>query len=564
MKNPFKKRGQKLVASSEAHLRRNFFRRISHIGEVRLLVVEWGLMVFVLFMFALTQSFWYSESYSMSAFTSGGTFTEATLGKVSSLNPLFASTSSEKTLSKLLFAGLTAADSTGHVSNALASSVRTPDSGKVWLVKLRSNLKWSDGEPLTNADVLFTTALIQNPAVNSSYQSALSRVSVSENAEGEIVFELPSSYADFPTTLDFPILPKHILESVDPATLLESNFSISPVSSGAFSYNATQSIGSSGESVVYLSANQHYYKGTPRIASFVVHAYASLEDIKSALKSGSVSATAELLPTDAQEVSSRFIYQKQTAINSGVFLFFNTKTGLFKNKSLRKAVQSGLDIAEIRSLIDDELPLDYPILKSQLALEQWPTLPEHNLSAAKETIASSEVKDITLVTVQTGYFPNLAEDISEQLTAMGFSVNKQVYAPGQEFMVNVIASRSYDILLYEVDLGLSPDLLVYYHSSQASASGLNLSNYNSSVSDDLILSARETVDENIKKQKYEAFLSRWVDDAPAIGLYQVNMSYFFDKNVKTFSEDNSLVAPTDRFADIKFWSVEKALKNRTP
>ncbi len=500
----------------------------------------------------------------MSAFTSGGTFTEATLGKVSSLNPLFASTSSEKTLSKLLFAGLTAADSTGHVSNALASSVRTPDSGKVWLVKLRSNLKWSDGEPLTNADVLFTTALIQNPAVNSSYQSALSRVSVSENAEGEIVFELPSSYADFPTTLDFPILPKHILESVDPATLLESNFSISPVSSGAFSYNATQSIGSSGESVVYLSANQHYYKGTPRIASFVVHAYASLEDIKSALKSGSVSATAELLPTDAQEVSSRFIYQKQTAINSGVFLFFNTKTGLFKNKSLRKAVQSGLDIAEIRSLIDDELPLDYPILKSQLALEQWPTLPEHNLSAAKETIASSEVKDITLVTVQTGYFPNLAEDISEQLTAMGFSVNKQVYAPGQEFMVNVIASRSYDILLYEVDLGLSPDLLVYYHSSQASASGLNLSNYNSSVSDDLILSARETVDENIKKQKYEAFLSRWVDDAPAIGLYQVNMSYFFDKNVKTFSEDNSLVAPTDRFADIKFWSVEKALKNRTP
>ncbi|MBQ3261269.1 hypothetical protein IJH29_01270 [Candidatus Saccharibacteria bacterium] len=564
MKNPFKKRGQKLVASSEAHLRRNFFRRISHIGEVRLLVVEWGLLVFVLFMFALTQSFWYSESYSMSAFTSGGTFTEATLGKVSSLNPLFASTSSEKTLSKLLFAGLTAADSTGHVSNALASSVRTPDSGKVWLVKLRSNLKWSDGEPLTNADVLFTTALIQNPAVNSSYQSALSRVSVSENAEGEIVFELPSSYADFPTTLDFPILPKHILESVDPATLLESNFSISPVSSGAFSYNATQSIGSSGESVVYLSANQHYYKGTPRIASFVVHAYASLEDIKSALKSGSVSATAELLPTDAQEVSSRFIYQKQTAINSGVFLFFNTKTGLFKNKSLRKAVQSGLDIAEIRSLIDDELPLDYPILKSQLALEQWPTLPEHNLSAAKETIASSEVKDITLVTVQTGYFPNLAEDISEQLTAMGFSVNKQVYAPGQEFMVNVIASRSYDILLYEVDLGLSPDLLVYYHSSQASASGLNLSNYNSSVSDDLILSARETVDENIKKQKYEAFLSRWVDDAPAIGLYQVNMSYFFDKNVKTFSEDNSLVAPTDRFADIKFWSVEKALKNRTP
>ncbi|MBR3320247.1 hypothetical protein IKG20_03015, partial [Candidatus Saccharibacteria bacterium] len=70
--------------------------------------------------------------------------------------------------------------------------------------------------------------------------------------------------------------------------------------------------------------------------------------------------------------------------------------------------------------------------------------------------------------------------------------------------------------------------------------------------------------ESEKKQRYESFLSRWIEDAPAIGLYQVNMSYYFDKNVKPFSEDISLVVPTDRFVDVRFWGVEKVAKNRTP
>ena len=152
----------------------------------------------------------------------------------------------------------------------------------------------------------------------------------------------------------------------------------------------------------------------------------------------------------------------------------------------------------------------------------------------------------------------------QQLEAMGFEVLRDIEEPNQDFIVNVIANRNYDMLIYEVELGVNPDLLVYYHSSQATQSGLNLSNYNNSVADDLILSARETADAELQKQKYESFLSRWIEDAPSIGLYQVNMSYYFDKNVKTFSEDASLVVPTDRFVDVGFWGVEKVIKNRTP
>ena len=235
-----------------------------------------------------------------------------------------------------------------------------------------------------------------------------------------------------------------------------------------------------------------------------------------------------------------------------------------KSKNARKAIQSGIDTSEIRTLIGDEPALDYPILKSQIALDNWPALPEKNLDSARKTVEGLASKELRLVTINTGYFPSLAEDVAEQLKDIGFSVSVELFDPGQDFVVNVIANRSYDILIYEVELGSTPDLLVYYHSSQANASGLNLSNYNSSVADDLILSAREPNDEATRKQKYEAFLNRWIEDAPAIGLYQVNMSYFFDKNVKAFSENNSLVVATDRFSDVKYWGVEKTKKNRTP
>lgn len=570
-----KKRGQKVIKqvsrltedavdSSEAHIKKNFIRRLSHIADVRLFVIEWGLLVFALFMLALTQSFWFNDSFSTTGFTHGGTYTEATLGKVSSLNPLFATTNSEKTISKLLFLGLTAADSSGHIGNVLAKSVKSDASAKIWTVKLKDNLKWSDGEPITPDDVIFTANLISGLGNVSTYSSNLRGVNIRKGEDDAIIFELPGAYSEFDSALEFPILPKHVLENADSMTLLESSFSTNPIASGPFTYNAQQVIGSAGESVVYLTANENYYKGMPKIDSFVVHAYLTTDDIKTALKTGAVSATAELLPTDAEEIVTRNVYEKQTAINSGVFLFMNTKSGIFKNRDARKAVQAGLDVSEIRTLIGDELPLDYPILKSQLQLDKWPALQNHDVETAKSTVAGFENKTVHLVTVSSGYFPTILEDVAEQLENLGFTVEREIAEPGQEFLVNTIASRNYDMLLYEVEFGANPDLLVYYHSSQASQTGLNLSNYNNSVADDLIISARETTDQSVKKQKYETFLQRWIYDAPAIGLYQVNLSYYFDKNVKPFSEDVSLVVPTDRFVDVRFWGVEKVVKNRTP
>lgn len=555
----------KASEEGKEHIRENVIERVSHIRQIRLLILEWSLLVLAIIMLSITQAFWYAESYAATVFTTGGTYTEATLGKVSSLNPLFATTSSEKTLSKLMFATLSAADYSGHIGPGLAESIKTDDSGHEWTVKLRDGLKWSDGEPITNKDVLYTVELIQSPSVNTIYSSNLTGVKVEESGDN-LVFTLPTAYANFSSALEFPILPAHILDGVAPSLLSEHTFSSTPITSGAFSYNATQTVGNTGEKIVYLIPNEDYYKGAPMLDSFAIHAYTTTDDIITAINSGSVTATAELLPTDAERITSVNAYEKQTSINSGVFAFLNMRSSYFGHRSLRYALLQGLDKRSLRAPIGDETALDYPLLNSQIELEEFPALPDYDPDAAKETIGNYDLPEepLHLAALDSGYFPALAENLKFQLENLGFSVQIDFYPAGQDFLMNVVRARNYDILLYEIELGSDPDLFAYYHSSQVTENGFNLSNYSSTLASDAILAARSTMDVSLRTAKYETFLKSWVNDIPAIGIYQVNMSYYVNKNVRSFSEDSRLVTATDRFSDVSYWAVEKTTKNRTP
>ncbi|MBR0465422.1 hypothetical protein IJJ02_01370 [Candidatus Saccharibacteria bacterium] len=576
MKNSIQKRGQRFVrrfsrasvkASEESkeHIKENLVERISHIANIRLLILEWSLLIMALIMLAVAQAFWFGNSYAENVFVDGGAYTEATLGEVKSMNPLFATTSSEKTLSRLMFATISAIDYSGHAGAGLAESIRADESGKIWTVKLRDGLKWSDGEPITNEDVIFTAGLIKNPAVSSIYDSSLSNVKVGENENGEIVFELPVSYADFITALNFPVVPKHILGEADPKTLIENNFSNAPVTSGAFSYNATQ-VSADNEKVYYLSANPNYYGGRIMLNSFAAHTFNTKEGIVNAVNAGSVSGTAELTEAEASKVKTGQFLVKNSKLNSGAFIFFNTARDSLSAVEMRSTIRQGIDMGKIRAAAPDATPLDYPLLKSQIELTNYPAIPEQNSEAARAKIlelAGDVTLHLDVATVNSGYLPGVAEAIKTELEGLGFEVNLTVYEENQDFINNVVSKRNYDVLVYEVELGTDPDLLPYYHSSQVNNSGLNLSNYRDVFVDDLLLGARDAMNDEVRVKKYEMFLERWVAGVPAIGLYQPNLTYYYNKNVRTFN-DVQLVTALDRFSDIDEWAVNKSTKNKTP
>ena len=114
-----KKAGEGVVE----HAQENIIDRFSHIRRVRLLILEWSLLVIAIIILSVTQAYWYSNSYATQTYKDGGTYTEATIGEINSLNPLFASTNSEKALSKLLFSSLSSPDYSGHSGLDLAKSI---------------------------------------------------------------------------------------------------------------------------------------------------------------------------------------------------------------------------------------------------------------------------------------------------------------------------------------------------------------------------------------------------------------------------------------------------------
>lgn len=589
MKKQIKKSGQKIINRlsrtgrkvselSKSHIKEHLIGRVENAKTVRLWILEWVLLAAVIILFAIIQTIWYHHSYETKAFARGGTYIEATLGQVNSMNPLYANTSSEKTLARLLFAGLLSTDVSGQLGNDLAQSVTVDEAGTTWTVKLRPDLKWSDGQPITSDDIVFTFNLINNASAKTTVSTGFANTKIELVDELTIKFILPTIYVAFYDALDFPIIPAHILSEVDPALIYEHDFSTQPITSGPFILNAVQP--SASGTTIYLNKSTDYHRGEPMLGSFVVKTYDTTDDIANALNRLEVTASADLTNSVNPKITNSAIYNKKTATNNGAFAFLNTMSPALSQVKVRQAIRAGLDIEELRDDLVGDIALDYPILDQQISL-QFPELPAHSIDTTLRLLADSGYTytngkllnsdgiqpTLNLAAPTISNLPELATRLETQLIALGFAVNLNIYEvknSAQSFFASVIRPRDYDILLYEIDMGIDPDLFPYYHSSQAVAAGFNFSNYKSGIVDDLLLSARTTFDASLRKAKYQSFLDYWVSDVPAIGLYRVNLSYYFNHTARTFSENSSLSSSLDRFSDVLYWATDKTTRYRTP
>ena len=591
MKNLIKKSGRiasklaqqtnKAAEFSAKHVKRVFVGRLDNAHRVRSRIAAWVFLMTVLIFFAGLQFVWYRSSHETRVFVGGGTYAEATIGKIDNLNPVYTTTNSEQTIRKLVFSGLYTYDTSGHIKTDLARSMEVSKDGKKYTVAIRSDVKWHDGNKLTADDVVYTVDVMKDPKTRSLLYSTWKDVYVEKIDDLTVEFTLPSSYAAFDDMLTFSIIPKHILGNTSNEHMREHDFSLNPVGTGPFVFKVVQSIGKENERVVYLSANETYHGGRPKLDRFLVHAFSNKEEVISAINTSLVSATAELTSEDQGEIKSKNIYVREASVNNGVFAFLNTKSEILKNNKVRQAVRSGIDMDAVRKKLNNVRPLDYPILANQVGF----LLPEFKssydtkrasklMSEAKYKVENGRIIDkdgqqvyLRLVTIKNTYYEAVATEICSQLIKMGFGVELDIIdssVVGQDFMQTVLRPRNYDILIYEIEMGPDPDMFAYYHSSQTGQSGHNLSEYSNVVSDDLLLSARATLDNQIRKAKYEAFLKRWIADVPAIGIYQSNAAYFYNRETRTFSENNKLVSPLDRFSDVTYWASNKATKNKTP
>lgn len=176
-------------------------------------------------------------------------------------------------VSAQLFESLTAIDATLQTRPALAASWELRDSGRTVVFHLRAGLTFSDGSPLTAADVVRSWFRIIDPAHPSPLLSLIGdvvgasdfahgtvsdRSTVGLTADGnDVVVHLVRSAADFPTIVaspTFAVVPAGI--DATPSTRRPG---ASFVGSGGYVLTAD------GDTSSTLTANAHYWAGPPAI-----------------------------------------------------------------------------------------------------------------------------------------------------------------------------------------------------------------------------------------------------------------------------------------------------------
>ncbi len=140
--------------------------------------------------------------------------------------------------------------------------------------------------------------------------------------------------------------------------------------------------------------------------------------------------------------------------------------------------------------------------------------------------------------------------LEENWSKAGIKLNIELY--DAETLREKIKTRDYDMLLSGQGLGYNLDLYGYWHSTQASETGRNLSNYKSFQVDTLIEQIRNTFNEEEKTDKLEQLAKVIQDDIPAIFLYRPVYYYASDGKVSGINMED-LAFPADRFCRLDEW-----------
>lgn len=562
---------EEIEQATVSHAQKYLVRRWGNFREVGQRALLWLIVVLALTIGIIQQAKALDSHYKIDVPANGGTYSEGVVGKAENFNPIFAGTSAETSVSRLVFSGMLKYDAANNLTGDLAASWSSDEKAQVYTVKLREDAKWHDGRPVRSEDVAYTIQMIQDPATRSPLASSWRGVKVDILGPQTVQFTLPSPFPPFPYSLTLGILPQHVLGEIPAFQLRTASFNVEPVvGTGPFVFKESRTFQARHE--IKMMHNTDFYGGAIRPERFTIEAYETYDDAIAAFHNHEISAIGGLRPEDMTRIKKEDgVTVANAPLQHATFAFFKTSQPILTDVKVRQALQFATNKTELASLLDDwYTAINLPLLKGQVGYNPALDKSNFNLQQAgalldqagwvRDSATGMRKKgpqplELNLVASSSDEYPKVAAELQRQWQKLGITIRTTLVKPS-DFQQNIIIPHNYDILLYELAIGQDPDEYAYWHSSQAAEKGLNLSEYRSPLVDEALEGGRTRPSSALRVAKYMAFQEIWAADVPAVALYQPTYGYAYRSSVNGFVE-RTLVDSTDRFFNVTDWTAEQ-------
>ncbi|MBU6500396.1 MAG: peptide ABC transporter substrate-binding protein [Patescibacteria group bacterium] len=497
----------------------------------------------------------------------GGRYAEGVVGQPIYINPVIASNEIDRGLVKLVFSNI----------QDIADKIDVSPDGRIWKIRLKTDLHWQDGEKLTSDDVIFTIQKIQDQETNSPFFGEWQGVAAQRLSELELQLSLVNPYAFFSDTLkNLYILPKHLFADVPPANWRLSDYNLKPIGSGPYKFLSYDKRTDGFIYMYRLAAWDKYFGDKSLIQNFDFQLFSNADDLINNFNSGAIDGIAGIEPAEIAQIKRPYENISFRLPNYYAVFLNQSKSVPLKDVAVRQALTLATDKENIinsvlggRGSIDagpipEGAPYYNPGIETATnSLE----LASATLDAAgwkidasgtrEKTIGKTKVPlELNLSVPQIDFLTQTADILRQEWQRVGFKINI-VSQPINDITDNTIKNRDYEMLLFGNVLGRSSDLFSFWHSSERFYPGLNLAIYNNKTADPLIESIRQNLDNTNRTDQFNKLLSIIMNDYPAVFLYSPDYLYLASKNLHGV-ESGFLSDPSDIFTTANKWYLKTA------
>lgn len=463
--------------------------------------------------------------------STGGTLVISSI-EPKELNPLTINSMSFLDLSKLLFEQLAEYDSSFKLVPVIAQKWGFQEGTAQFIITLKNNIYWSDGEPIRSSDVVFSLDTIKN-SLSSAFKEKLEHVysyQAVDDSTIKVVFD--QQFANATDILTVPIIPAHIFRA---------NLQGIPVSSGPYKiaeYTKLKQLDLvPNDKWIRLGSVKE--KGTkPYIDKISVQFINDLDAFSTAFQAKEL----DMLHTQSydwekySEMKDVKTY-KYTSLYYD-FIGFNYNNTIFQDQAVRKAMMSAINRRGIidKYLLGNAVLTDVPINPNSWLFDGKAASSIHSKIDAQNILNKAGFVDtnndkvlertyddvvqtlsFTLITnTENEFRQKAAAEIKKNLEDVGFSV--QILTLSFEEMKAAIAAKQFDAVLTGYNFSPNQDLSFAFHSSQI-ASGKNFMSYNNLTMDNYLYQAYVSTDDAMRKEMYAQLQNTFREEVPCISLF---------------------------------------------